>query len=76
MIRPGPFGRGLAAVAMLAWSGVAITAQPFADVHVHFNWDQRELIGAVMATPDHASMATAANPRPKGPVFNIACSSD
>ncbi|MDH3858358.1 MAG: hypothetical protein OEV07_10210, partial [Gammaproteobacteria bacterium] len=46
MIRPGPFGRGLAAVAMLAWSGLAITAQPFADVHVHFNWDQRELIDA------------------------------
>ena len=31
---------------MLAWSSVAVTAQPFADVHVHFNWDQREVIDA------------------------------
>ena len=46
MIKPGSFGLGLAAITMLAWSGVAIAAQPFADVHVHFNWDQRELIDA------------------------------
>lgn len=38
--------RRLAAVTMLAWSAAAITAPPFADVHVHFNWDQRELIDA------------------------------
>ena len=31
---------------MLAWSAAAFPAQPFADVHVHFNWDQRELIDA------------------------------
>ena len=46
MTGPGPFMRGLAAAAMLAWSAAAITAQPFADTHVHFNWDQRELIDA------------------------------
>jgi len=46
MTGPGPFKRGFAAVAMLAWSGVAFTAEPFADVHVHFNWDQREVIDA------------------------------
>ena len=46
MTGPGRFGRGLAAVALLAWSSAAISAQPFADVHVHFNWDQRELIDA------------------------------
>ena len=36
----------MAAVTLLAWSGAAIAAQPFADVHVHFNWDQREVIDA------------------------------
>ena len=46
LIRPAPVARGLAALAMLAWSSVAITSQPFADVHVHFNWDQREVIDA------------------------------
>lgn len=46
MTAPGLFVRGLAAAAILVWSGAAITAQPFADVHVHFNWDQRELIDA------------------------------
>lgn len=44
--RPKSCIRGLATLAMLAWSGAAITAQPFADVHVHFNWDQREVIDA------------------------------
>lgn len=43
---PGRFVRGLTAAAMLAWPAAAITAPPFADVHVHFNWDQRELIDA------------------------------
>ena len=38
--------RGLAAAILLAWSAAAFAAQPFADVHVHFNWDQRELIDA------------------------------
>ena len=46
MVRPVFFRRGLAAVAILAWSSAANTAQPFADVHVHFNWDQREVIDA------------------------------
>jgi len=38
--------RGIAAAALLAWPAAAIPAQPFADVHVHFNWDQQELIDA------------------------------
>ena len=31
---------------MLACSAAAISAPAFADVHVHFNWDQREVIDA------------------------------
>jgi hypothetical protein len=46
MTAAGTCLRGLAAVALLAWSSAAIPAPPFADVHVHFNWDQRELIDA------------------------------
>jgi hypothetical protein len=46
MMRLESIVRGLAAAAMLAWPAAAITAQPFADVHVHFNWDQKELIDA------------------------------
>jgi hypothetical protein len=40
------FVRGLAVAVILVWPAAAFTAQPFADVHVHFNWDQRELIDA------------------------------
>jgi len=46
MTGAGTFARGFAALAMLAWSAVAFAAEPFADVHVHFNWDQREVIDA------------------------------
>ena len=46
MTKAGLLVRRLTAVTMLAWSAAATTAQPFADVHVHFNWDQRELIDA------------------------------
>jgi len=38
--------RGFIALAILTWSAAAPAQQPFADVHVHFNWDQRELIDA------------------------------
>ena len=61
MTAAGPFVRGLGAFAMLAWAGVALAAQPFADVHVHFNWDQRELIDAarVVAKLDAAQVEFA-----------------
>ena len=36
----------LVALALLVSSRVVFATQPFADVHVHFNWDQRELIDA------------------------------
>ena len=31
---------------MLITAGFALGEEPFADLHVHFNWDQKELIGA------------------------------
>jgi predicted TIM-barrel fold metal-dependent hydrolase len=61
MTTAGSFVRGLSAFALLAWSGVSLAAQPFADVHVHFNWDQRELIDAarVVAKLDAAGVEFA-----------------
>ncbi len=38
--------RRLLAGALLPWLGSLSAAEPFADVHVHFNWDQKELIDA------------------------------
>lgn len=31
---------------MLAWSNACFPVEPFADVHLHFNWDQQEVIDA------------------------------
>ena len=31
---------------LLAWQVASLAAEPFADVHIHFNWDQQELIDA------------------------------
>ena len=46
MTRRGKLARGFAAFVPFAWSGATVAAQPFADVHVHFNRDQRKLIDA------------------------------
>ena len=37
---------GILVLAALAGSAAASTEPPFADVHLHFNWDQQELIDA------------------------------
>ena len=31
---------------LLVWQVACVAAEPFADVHVHYNWDQQELIDA------------------------------
>lgn len=41
-----PLVKAIIALATLACSAAAFAQQPFADVHVHFNWDQKELIDA------------------------------
>lgn len=34
------------ATSWLAWTGLATANEPFADIHVHFNWDQKEIVAA------------------------------
>jgi len=61
MTRRVKLARGFAAFVLFAWAGATIAAQPFADVHVHFNWDQQELIDAeaILAKLDQADVEFA-----------------
>ena len=53
--------RGLLAGLALLLSFPAAAAEPFADLHIHFNWDQKEIIDAneVVARLRHADVAFA-----------------